>query len=269
MLLSGSTTMHTPTHAPLSIPVHRVGAGQAFHFDIQPFIHNPAEHPIRLISPVFSWFHVTPQGQVIGASPETNTLLQYWISLDIDDGATPVRTGFLLQIVPLHTPTMTIPRIPVPMLHPVDPNMPHTRDLLDYIFHYFDAFAKDEWAALLKDEAKKRGKALDTPIKDYEFKELITAINPLAEKQLREKSQTLQALTLAELRSDEFINLFRQGSQPLGSVAIVVFNYLAAPDQHNWSHVKNVLDFAADELIELMEHNQVDNNLHVIPKKHT
>ncbi len=255
--------MHKPTHAPLSIPAHRIGANQAFHFDIQPFIHAPSEHPIHLVSPLLPWLQISPTGLVSGRSPETKVLLQFWITLDVNQGTESIRTGFLLQVVPLQTPTMTIPRIPIPMLHPIDPNMPHTRDLLDYIFHYFDAYAQEEWRAILKKEASKRGLLLNQVIDTYAFKTLIDQINPLAEIQLREKSQTLLALTLAELRSEEFINLFRQGSQPLGAVPIIVFNYLAAPDLHNYSHVKNVLDFAADELIELMERNQLENNLHL------
>lgn len=258
----------TPTHAPLSIPVHRVAAAQAFHFDIQPFVNTPVEHHVKLISPPFDWLTISPLGIVSGISPDTQTLLQFWITVEIGQDYDTVRTGFLLQIVPLQAPTMVIPRIPVPMLHPIDPNMPHAHDLLDYIFYYFETYAKDEWTQLLKEEANKRGKVLSEPIKAYEFKELITSINPLAEKQLREKSQALQALTLAELRADEMINMFRQGSQPMGSTPVVVFNYLAAPDRHNYNRVKNVLDFAADELIDLMEQNQRTYQLKMVPKPH-
>jgi len=256
----------TPIHAPLSIPVHRVGADQAFHFNIQPFIDTVASHAITLVSPQLPWLKVSPTGEVSGISPPTDVLLQFWISLNIGPADAPIHTGFLLQIVPLLYPTFIIPHKPVPRLHPLDPNLPHEHDLLDYIFNYFDIYAKEDWTKLLREEAKKRGKVLSDVITVYEFKELITSINPLAEKQLRDKCQALQALTLAELDSDQMINLFRQGSQPLGMTPILVFNYLAAPDLYNFSHVKNVLDYAADELIELMEQNQTQYNLHVKPK---
>lgn len=258
--------MHTPNHAPINIPAHRVGANQAFHFDIQPFIKSTEEHPIRLIAPQLSWLKVTSNGLVSGTSPNTKVLLQFWITLEIGLHEQAVRTGFLLQIVPLLTPTVVIPRIPVPMLHPVDPSLPHTHDLLDYLFLYFMTFDKDNWLQLLRDEANKRGKVLNEPIDVYTFKELITTINPLAERQLRESSNTLQVLTLAELNADQYVNLFRQGSQPMGATPILVFNYLAAPDRHNYSHVKNVLDLAADELIDLMEQNQLAESLHVHPQ---
>lgn len=258
----------TPTHTPIAIPVHRIGAGQAFHFNIQPFVNAPVEHPIKLIAPLLDWLTMSPSGLVSGISPHTHVLLQFWITLEVGQGHDAVCTGFLLQVVPLQTPTMVIPRIPIPRLHPIDPNTPHTHDLLDYIFHYFDAYAKDEWVKLLKEEANKRAMVLSDPIKPHEFKELIIDINPLAEKQLRDKNQALQALTLAELRADEIINLFRQGSQPMGATPIVIFNYLAAPDRHNYSRIKNVLDFAADELIELLERNQMAYQLKRTPKPH-
>lgn len=253
--------MHHPTHAPLSIPVHRVGSAQAFHFDIQPFINTPVEHPIELVSPLLSWLQVSTAGIVSGIAPETKKLLQFWITLDIGYKPNIIRTGFLLQIVPLLTPTTTVPRNPIPMLHPVNPDLPHTYDLLDYIFYYLDTYDHENFLKLLKEQSEKLGKSLSEPVQAHEFKELITTINPLAEQQLREKAQALQMLTLAELTADEMINLFRQGSQPLGMIAIVVFNYLAAPDRFNFSHVKNVLDFAADEMIELIERNQLEFNL--------
>lgn len=258
--------MHTPNHAPINIPAHRVGANQVFHFDIQPFIKSTEEHPIRLIAPQLPWFKITPKGLVSGTSPNTKVLLQFWITLEIGLHESVIRTGFLLQIVPLLTSTMVIPRIPVPLLHPVDPSLPHTHDLLDYLFLYFMTFEKDNWLQLLRDEASKRGNVFDESINLYAFKELITTMNPLAERQLRESSNTLQVLTLAELNADQFTNLFRQGSQPMGSTPIVVFNYLAAPDRHNYSHVKNILDLAADEIIDLIEQNQLAENLQVHPQ---
>ena len=43
-------------------------------------------------------------------------------------------------------------------------------------------------------------------------------------------------------------------------IARPVWNYLGAPDRHNWSAVSNVLDAAAESVFKLRTENLVHNN---------
>jgi hypothetical protein len=183
------------------------------------------------------------------------------VTLHIENASGVLTTSFLLQIVAMFTPSAISPEMPSPMLRPLNPNLPQTHDLLDYLFVFFNQFHQEEWAKLIRDEAKEQRKEISNPIKLKEFKEVILDRNPTIEKHLRNQRPDLIVLLSAELTAHEMMNLFRQGSQPTGSVVPVVFNYLAAPNPHNFSHLSNVLDAAAIKLIQLMEKNQVTQEL--------
>lgn len=239
-----------------SLPAQRLAAGREFHFDLRPFIHSDTDFRITVVSPELPWLHVDERGQASGKSPHIKTLKQYWVTLHIENASGVLTVGFLLQVVALFTPSTISPEIPSPMLRPLNPNLPQTHDLIDYLFVFFNEFHQEEWSKLIQDEAKKQRKEISNPIKLKEFKDVMLDRNPNIEKHLRQQRKDLGVLMSAELTAHEMMNLFRQGSQPTGSIVPVVFNYLAAPNPHNFSHLSNVLDAAALKLIQLMEKNQ-------------
>lgn len=255
--------MPTPKLTSPCLPVQRLAAGRRFHFDLSAWITPKTDLNIEIFSPYLSWLHIETNGQASGTTPETRILQQYWMRVHITHPKGKLTTGFLLQIVPMFTPSIVSPNIPSPMLKPLSPLLPQTYDFVDYINEYFHVFAKDEWNQLLYEESKKQGKNVGKQPSIKDAKNVINTMNPNIEKHLRAQCQDLISLTSVELTKHEFINLFRQGSQPTGAIVPVVFNYLAAPNPHNFSHTRNVLDAAALKIIDLVEKNQMTHE-----KKH-
>jgi hypothetical protein len=137
---------------------------------------------------------------------------------------------------------------------------PYVHDSLEYIFEYFMNSDNPElFLAKLKENAKKHNIDLGEEISYEDFKKVAKAIDSQIEKKIQTALGDQHIAALAELSNAEFVNLFRQGSQPLGVHAIPVWNYLAAADRHNFSSVSNVLDASAEAIVELRretaEHN--------------
>ena len=130
--------------------------------------------------------------------------------------------------------------------------------LTEYLYTYFeqDPF-KHAFEESIRDAAKAMGIKLGhKDISLHDFESLMNKINPEFEKMLRELVGEESVLVKEAIRNHDLRNLFREGSQATGTIAIPVWNHCAYPDLYNWPDIfaiSNVMDAASDAVHDLLE----------------
>lgn len=133
--------------------------------------------------------------------------------------------------------------------------------MLEYLYEVLiNGDDREHFIELFNEQAKKHQITVSEEPTREEFVKVAKASDPEIEQKIRKQMNNQHVLHKAELTNIEMRNLFRQGSQPLGMIARPVWNYLGAPDRHNWSAVSNVLDAAAESVFKLRTENLVHNN---------
>lgn len=118
----------------------------------------------------------------------------------------------------------------------------------------------ENFIELTHEHAEKKNISISDEPSFEEFAAVAKAYDKQIEQKIRKQMAKQHILLNAELTNIEMRNLFRQGSQPMGMIARPVWNYLGAPDRHNWSQVSNVLDAAAEAVFKLRTENLAQYN---------
>ena len=127
----------------------------------------------------------------------------------------------------------------------------YTRPLSEYLYTFLEQEQyQKEFERSVHDAAKAKGIELaHEKISYHDFKSVMEAINPDFEDALKAYAGKDNSIIMLKLNNHQLRNLFRQGSQPTGTVAIPVWNHFGSPDLHNWpdfNPISNVLDAASD-----------------------
>jgi hypothetical protein len=204
-------------------------------------------------------------GVILGETPTVPHNMQYLVTVQASNPSGSVAESFLIKVTDENFMTsMTSLVLNLTRNKTNYGSLDHhlrTFEVLAYIFEYFrQSKYWAEFNGLIEEELSKMNVNVanrrERQVSFEDFKKVVVAKNPTIEKHLREKLGNDHLLAEAELTNEQFRNLYRQGSQPQGAHPIPVFNYLAAPSQHNWTHLKTMLHEAVEAVVERFELTQ-------------
>ncbi len=216
-------------------------------------------------------------GVIAGVAPSLSRSRKYLLTLEVENDYGIVTQSFFIKILAADFIEDFSERLQFILslknrkrfadLHAI----PH--GMLEYLYsvlmHCED---RENFIKLLHENAEKKHILVSDEPTYEEFAEVATAYHHDIEQTIRQQISDEHLLHHAELTNNELHNLFRQGSQPLGMISRPIWNYLAAPDRHNWSSVSTVLDAAAEAVFKLRTENLAQYNSEqqklVTPKSH-
>ncbi len=209
----------------------------------------------------------TKTGSLTGVSPTVQRKQDFYFAIEASNEAGKIKQNFIISVVTeeflesLNRVLLELSLRKRYMLPVTD--IPISHELMEFLYEFL--LNNDHDGALfaaIEEQAKELGTEFKSDPPSYdEFKAVVKELNPGIEEQMAKDFGENHFLTQTELSNHDFRNLVRQGGQETGTVPIAVWNYMAAADYVNWSSVHNVLDSAADKLIDL-KHNIEDTLAH-------
>jgi hypothetical protein len=247
-----------------------VRRGKFFRFSVRKtFEPQTSSMQYELVGEIPKWLNIdTRSGIVSGKAPMVLHDQQYLVMVSASNETGSIQQRFSIKVVCTDIVEEMAHRLMEMLslshqLYPFPDENPNKPSLLAYIYEYFvNSDEKNVFLQLLQEHAEKLGIVLSAELSFRDFKKIVTALSANIEQILLTAIDANLLQTLAELDNVDFHRLFRQGSQPLGAIAIPVWNYLAAPDRYNFSAVGNVLDSAAEAVSKLRNENIQDQNTH-------
>lgn len=209
------------------------------------------------------WLELDSQTGVLeGISPTVQRKQDFYFAVEASNSAGKIKQYFIISVVTEEfieslNRALTELSLRKRYMLPIT-DIPISHELLEFLYEFLlDADRDGALFAMMEEQAAERDMTFKSDPPSYdEFKSLVKELNPGIEEQMDKDFGEKHFLTQVELSNHDFRNLARQGGQETGSIPIAIWNYLAAADYHNWSHVSNVLDRSSMECAEKIHQAQ-------------
>lgn len=230
---------------------------QPFNVRLNQFFTGQGNIQYRLVGNVPHWISLGSSGRTLtGVSPMVARRQDFYLTIEAYNEAGATRQNVIVSVVTeefLESLNRALLELSLRKRYVLtDMGIPKNHELLEFLYEFLlDADKDGNFFEMIEEKAKELDIELKSDPASYEeFKQIVERLNPDIETQLVEDFGEKHFLAQLELDNIELRNAVRQGGQKEGVVPIVVWNYLAAADQHVWSAVHNVLDSAAERIIE-------------------
>ena len=242
-----------------------VQAGHSVYIDIKTaFLPNDGSLNFKLTAASPDWLYADKKDLCLkGDAPLTKQGRRYVVAIEASNEFGKTTQRFYIRVTRIPAvdalANTLLSSFDLPDYHYLHGNNPYVHELLEYLYGYFQASIHDDaFNKLIKENAEELGIEISSESSYEDFKKVIKQLNPSVEEDLKKRFSGHMLLEEG-INNTDFRNLFRQGSQPLGTYPLAVWNYLAAPDRYDWSHTSNVLDEASEASQEIKEENKEEN----------
>jgi hypothetical protein len=204
------------------------------------------------------WLHISPMGRLFANVPEfgKDQIIRFAVQAKNEHGSA---TQECLLVISTTNPfdLEQAMRIHKKAVTALSGTLTESHDLLEYLYHYLVSFDRAQLQALLEMRAQHLAVETKRNRNYQDFRDVMLAINPDIDQHLHDALNDRSKNLLEPISQADFRNMVRQGSQPAGSLAIAVWNYLGAPDPVNISDIfSSVLEESGDRLISMKRENR-------------
>lgn len=250
---------HAPVRRCRAMPPFFIAHKKRFAFLLKPYFH-PQKGVVfsREGNDLPAWLNISKNGRLFGGVPTLpqDEIIRFAVRAENEYGS--ARQECLLIVSTMEPfdleQAMETHKKTVAGLSGI---LTGSRDLLEYIYEYIKQYEAEQFQAMLEQRARELGVDTKKHLTYEDFRAIMLAVSPNIDQDLQAILSDRSKNLLEPISQEDFRNAVRQGSQPTGSIAIPVWNYLGAPDPVNISDIfSSVLESSGDNIINMRRENK-------------